>query len=80
MVSRVVNVSPTAWMRWPAAASARLSLPSHSGWRAGSAIHSKMVTWSASITRDAETILGCSSLIPPAKHAVSAGLEFVSMY
>jgi hypothetical protein len=43
MVSSMENTSPTPVTRLVSSARARLSLPSHSGWRAGSAISSKIV-------------------------------------
>ena len=68
-VSVVVKVSPTFSTRCPGAASARLSLPSHAGCRAGSAIHSKMSAGAALITRDAlTTFVDRSSLMREANH------------
>jgi hypothetical protein len=62
MVIVIVNTSPTARTRWPACASARLSLPSHRGWSDGSAMSSKILPAGAAISRLAVTTLGTSVL------------------
>src|SRR5690349_6038171 len=54
-VSRMVNTSPTVRTRCPVGASARLSLPSHCGCIAGSAINSKILSAGAAIARLAVT-------------------------
>src|SRR6476661_4664352 len=50
--------------RCPAGAWPRLSLPSHSGWRDGSAISSKIFSAGAAISRLALATFSVSSLMP----------------
>ena len=72
-VSDIANTSPTARTRCPAGASARLSLPSHCGCCAGSAISSKIVSAGAATSRLALTTLVSSdmaSIQPESKRAI----------
>ena len=57
LVSVIVNASPTPRTRWPAGASAKLSLPSQLGCFEGSAISSKMVDAGAATSRLAWAIV-----------------------